>query len=196
MPSALRALILGAYLIGTLEGQTLVEWSKDRKLSKQDFKGKVPNTSKASSFSWLGIDASWGCADGKPVAHARATFDPSRSWWKIATSNIWENIDFANASPSELENRLSPGQVEAQLLSHEQTHFDITELAARRIRKELEILKEICATPGAAGDLDTIIAGIDRELQREQARYDRETAHGTNAPRQREWDSRVRRELQ
>jgi hypothetical protein len=180
--------------VHAVSAQAVIEWSRERRLSKQDFQGRVPNISSASSFSWIVIDVSWGCEDGQPAAHARATFDRSRSWWRAGTSSIWQT-DVGNASRSELDTRRSPAQADAQLLSHEQTHFDIAELAARRIRREFERLKEICATPEATSNMAEVIADIDRELQNEQERYDRETAHGTNVSRQRDWERRVQRDL-
>jgi hypothetical protein len=39
------------------------------------------------------------------------------------------------------------------------------------------------------------VAEIDRELQEEQRRYDRETDHGTNAVAQAHWRSTIRQQL-
>ena len=79
----------------------------------------------------------------------------------------------------------------AQLLDHEQLHFDIAELAARRLRTRFEDFKDGCAEPGGVESIQAMVVEIDRELQEEQSRYDRETNHGADARTQDRWRRRV-----
>jgi hypothetical protein len=159
--------------------QDVIAWSSERRLSKADFKGRAP-ASASNAMSWLNIDLSWGCEAGALVASARATFDPSQSWWRPASDNASSR---------------RPLQRDAQLLEHEQLHFDLTEIAVRRIRKRLEELKDACAEPGGADAIPSEIEKIDRELHEEQRRYDRETVHGTDARAQAKWAERVKKLL-
>jgi hypothetical protein len=131
------------------------------------------------SLSWIAIDATWQCdASGELVASTRATFDPTQSWWRLGQTS----------------ETLSPRDV--QLLQHEQLHFDLTEIAVRKIRKRLEEdFRNACARPGGTAEIREFIADVDRALQAEQRQYDRETTHGTNASAQQRWEARIRRDL-
>ena len=162
--------------------QDAIEWSSERRLSKADFKGRAPANAGNASLSRLHIELSWGCEAGALVASARATFDPSQSWWRTTPANIWG-----------AERR--GVQADAQLLEHEQLHFDLTEIAARKIRKRFDDLKDACDDPKGTETIADDIAKIDRELQEDQRRYDRETAHGTNAMAQSRWAGRIRKLL-
>ena len=133
-------------------------------------------------MSWLNVELSWGCEGGELTASARATFDPAQSWWRPSPDN-------ARSSPTR------SSQKEAQLLAHEQLHFDLTEIAVRRIRKRFEELKDACAEPGGSEIIPGEIEKIDRDLQEEQRRYDRETAHGVNAAAQAKWAEKIRKLL-
>jgi len=183
MRTALWVLGAAIALASAALAQDVIEWSSERRLSKADFKGRVPASAGNASMSWLNIDLSWGCEAGELVASARATFDPSRSWWRPASGNIWQ------------AEKGSAVQRDAQLLQHEQTHFDLTEIAVRRIRKRLDELKDACEEPGGTEAVPHDVAKIDRELQEEQRRYDRETGHGTNVSAQARWTARVKRLL-
>jgi hypothetical protein len=178
-------------------GQGVIEWSAQRHLSKDDFKGRVPPTAARTSLSWLHIDVDWQCANGRLQAQARATFDPSRSWWRPGQGNIWEGIPerTSGVSRTHLEARRSVAQRDLQLLEHEQLHFDIAEIAARRIRTRFEEMKGGCPEPGASAELQAYVAGVDRDLQEEQRRFDEETDHGTNAALQESWRRRIRQQL-
>jgi Bacterial protein of unknown function (DUF922) len=181
-------------VVTPLAAQNVIEWSSDRPLSKEDFKGRVPPSAPNASLSWLNIDASWECEAGELIAAARATFDPSRSWWRTPQGNVWETAErTSGVNRTHVDARRSLLQREMQLLEHEQLHFDLTELAARRIRKRFVDVKDACAE--RTDDLRDAIADIDRALQTQQSLYDRETAHGTNAAAQDQWKRRIRKEL-
>jgi hypothetical protein len=173
--------------------QDVIEWSSDRRLSKADFKGRVPVNSANASLSWLNVDATWECETGELVASVRATFDPSRSWWRSGSANIWDATGGANRA--HIDARRGVVQRDMQLLEHEQLHFDLVEVAARRIRKRFDELKGACAEPGGTEELQHAVVQADRDLQDEQGRYDRETGHGTNAGAQDQWRRTIRQQL-
>ena len=165
-----------------VRAQDVIEWSSERRLSRADFKGRVPSAAGNASMSRLSIDLSWGCEADELVASARATFDPSQSWWRPASANVWS-----------AERR--GAHRDSQLLEHEQVHFDLTEIFARRIRKRFHELKDACGEPGGADSVRDDIERINRDLQDTQRRYDRETGHGTNGVAQLRWVGRVRKLL-
>ncbi len=173
--------------------QAPIEWMPERKLTKADFQGRVPAQAVNSSMSWLHIEASWECEVGELIASARATFDPSRSWWRTTYGNIWGNAgDRTSATRAQANARRNVMMLDVQLLDHEQLHFDLAELAARRIRKRFEEFKDACHDPGGTEPIQALVSEIDRELQEEQAQYDRETQHGINLRVQDQWARKIR----
>jgi hypothetical protein len=186
-----------AELMLAAQGPYLIEWSSQRRLKREDFQGRPPVSATSASMSWIHIDTSWECNDGKLVATAHATFNPSQSWWRTSTSNIWGNPEsIRDASRAQLEARRSFGERDAQLLAHEQLHFDIAEVAARKIRARFGEFKNACSESGGTEPIQRMVAEVDQELQEEQVRYDRETGHGVNAQAQDQWSQRVQRLLQ
>lgn len=177
--------------------QDVIVWSSERRLTRSDFKGRVPPNAATASMSWLNIDVSWECAAGELSATVHATFDPGRSWWRAAQGNIWDTVGErrGGVSGAHLEARRSAVQRDSQLLEHEQLHFDLTELSARRLKAQVGDLKDVCDGADDGDRVRQTVAQVDRELQEEQGRYDRETAHGTNAVAQARWIERVRKLL-
>ncbi len=173
--------------------QMPIEWSPDRKLPKADFQGRTPAQAMNASLSWLDVEAQWECVVGDLFATARATFDPSRSWWRTIYGNVWGNAgERTTATNAQRQARRNVMVLDAQLLAHEQLHFDIAEVAARRIRKRFEDFKDVCHEPGGMAPIQAMVSEIDKELQEEQRRYDRETNHGSNMRAQDQWRRRVR----
>jgi hypothetical protein len=172
-----------------------IDWSNNVRLTQRDFRSKVPPSASDTAHSWVGLDVTWECQEGEARSHARAIFDPDQSWWRSGTPSIWGGID-EGLSRSQLENRRTAAERDQDLLRHEQLHFDLTELAARKIRKQLEDLSRACAASGSGDRIGTAIADIERAWTEEQARYDKDTDHGANRVTQRQWELRVRRQLQ
>ncbi|MEM7354274.1 MAG: DUF922 domain-containing protein [Acidobacteriota bacterium] len=82
------------------------------------------------------------------------------------------------------------------LLSHEQGHFDLTEVVARRLSQRLAGVDAQGASAEEARA--SVLAKIDRvyrdaveELGALQRRYDRETQHGVARRVQREWNEEI-----
>lgn len=154
-----------------VNAQEPIEWSMERRLTKADFRGRVPASTPNAALSWINIEASWECDRESLVTTVRAAFDPSRSWWRAAHGRM---------------------QLEAQLLEHEQLHFDLAEVVARQIRKRFGEFKNACSEPGGTEPIHEMVARADYELQEEQQRYDRETSHGMNARAQEQWKRRIK----
>jgi predicted secreted Zn-dependent protease len=100
-------------------------------------------------------------------ANVIAEFVPEKSWVK--------------AEPSE------------NLLRHEQGHFDITEIYARKLRRHFERNPQLCAKGQAAVDAEA--KKIFAEWDATQDQYDLETNHSKNIPVQREWETRIQHDL-
>ena len=81
-----------------------------------------------------------------------------------------------------------------KVLNHELGHFNITEIYARKSRM---LISEINAK--SFGEVDKkvkkIVTDINDKSRKEQKQYDKETAHGTNAEKQAEWDKKIAERL-
>jgi hypothetical protein len=144
-------------------------------------------------MSSISIDAWWECERGALVAAARAMFDPSRSWWRNAGGSVWGSAGGrTSSSQAQQEARRNALLRDMQLLEHEQLHFDIAEVVVRRITARFAGFKSACAEAGGTDQIQQMVVQADRELQEEQQRYDRETAHGLNARAQEQWKRRIR----
>ena len=144
------------------------EWSPDRKLAWSDFQGPPDLASDAAALTAYVVSYDTSCTGNRFTATVVTRFLPRVSWVKSR----------------HLLDRQS-----AQTLQHEQTHFDLSEVQARRARRALQALPNACSLEDA--ELDRLFDqfGVaDAEIQQQ---YDRETGNGTNAARQREWDARV-----
>jgi len=74
------------------------------------------------------------------------------------------------------------------VLSHEQLHFDITELFARKFRERLKTVKN---DTDIKKKVRKIFAEINRELNTFQNKYDRETNYSRNIPEQLLWNEKI-----
>lgn len=75
-------------------------------------------------------------------------------------------------------------------LNHEQTHFDITELYARKLRKSLIKFIEENEECDLQGIFD-IYYRLQEEHRKIQFLYDEETKHSVNIDKQKEWDKKI-----
>jgi Bacterial protein of unknown function (DUF922) len=172
--------------------QESIEWSPARRLTKSEFKGRVPANAPSASMSWINIETEWECEAGTFVATARAMFDPARSWWRTTRGNAWIGVgERMSSSQAQQQARMSAMQLDLQLLEHEQLHFDIAEVSVRRIKARFQEFTNACAEPGGTEPVQQMVVQADRELQEEQQRYDRETGHGVNAAVQDRWKRRI-----
>lgn len=81
----------------------------------------------------------------------------------------------------------------AELLAHEQLHFDLTELHARILRKTLAQLPNAC-NRGAA-DLNKYANQAFNNWHKEQDLYDAQVRHGLDKEKQNEWMASVEARL-
>ena len=146
-----------------------LEWRADRLLTWDDFKAR-PNTDRLEALTSSTIDATIGCIDYKFSGQVTAVFTPSESWVRNA------------------------GRATPALLRHEQLHFDLTEVHARLLRQKLTLVKFDCMHLQPAFNNLTKVAFLT--WQRDEAKYDQETNHGLNAPKQKEWDQKIQQRLQ
>lgn len=81
----------------------------------------------------------------------------------------------------------------AIVLEHERGHFDISEIYARKMRKQF--VESKFNLKNLNNDVQNVFKKYDRELDLRQDKYDLETKHSIDRKRQGEWTKQIQREL-
>ncbi len=149
-----------------------ITWTVGRQLVPEDFKAErspLP-ASGLGAVSDCGISFSSTAANAfaKVRFSVLAVFTTGRSW----------------IHPEHVQNK--------ELLNHEQKHFDLCELYARKLYKELQDAGLTAATMQQANN---IFKTVYNEYHERQYKYDSETEHGTNLEEQAKWDEIISEEL-
>jgi hypothetical protein len=148
-----------------------IQWDKHEGLTWSDFTGE-PNTASqyhASTQSGVQYASSWS-GDGKEITltfTVFAYFDPDRSWVKP-----WKGTD--------------------RLLEHEQLHFDISELHARKLKRTLSTYP---FSKRHEKELKALFEENTAQRNTMQAKYDLETDHMVNRDAQARWEEFIQEEL-
>lgn len=148
-----------------------IEWKQRQKLTWDDFKGTPKkavayeaNTNSGISFSW-----NYSTESGQPVLKYEVVtnFFPQLSWVKDNEKDLY-------------------------LLGHEQLHFDISELHARKLRKAIDEYE-----PGRniRRDLNRLYEKIEKDRVAMQNLFDVETNHSTDKEAETQWRIFVKEEL-
>ena len=149
----------------------LVEWQAEQPLTWADFSGDIDTESPYDAWTWSGINYvySWFYEgdDIKIDLNAYAFFDPAQSWVKN-------------------------GEKSAELLAHEQLHFDISEMHCRYFE---EAVHDFDFTENVEAELDSIYNVYFDQLLATQIKYDEESEHYQNAEGQMHWNNFVASEL-
>ena len=106
------AISLVTFLIEIPDDKKKIIWNQNYQLEWTDFKGKVDQKSDYGAITSSGISTSYEFKKDSILFKVIAVFYKQDSWTKES-----------------LQSELG--------LKHEQVHFDITEIAARRLRKRL-----------------------------------------------------------
>lgn len=149
-----------------------ITWSSDYRLKWTDFKDKPLLGTRAAALTASGINyrfsTSGGAENLKVVFEVSTHFYPNRSWYK-------------------------PELCDDLILGHEQLHFDIAEVYARRLRTQLS------ETTFTYANVKSKVREIYREnneaLNDFQQRYDQETNFSMNREEQLKWNKKIRRDL-
>ena len=147
-------------------------WAQHPALGWDDFKGRARRTTgEPSAVTDTGFRVQLECREGALDIRVEAEFYTNSSWVKA-------------------------GRKSAELLRHEQGHFDITELYARRMRRAIRDANIGCdddRRAEAAGK--RIFAQLDREWEKAEKQYDADTSDGRDGVREKEAVERIAREL-
>lgn len=145
-------------------------WSKNQKIQWKDFTAKAPKSSKAHALTATEISFSLEYDKRKKAyeAEVKCVFIKDKSWVK-------EN-------PT------------AELLKHERLHFDIAEIASRKIR--MAVKKErVLESKNPSEKMNRIYKREMQSYEKMQKAYDRESDHSLDQEKQNLWNSKVAKEL-
>ena len=144
-----------------------IAWSTARPLVWSDFKGAPDgsNVNAALTSSKIVFGYNYNSRDGFGW-HIQCLFDKSRSWVRVKN-------DF--------------------ILAHEQGHFDITEMYARKLQKQLKGYS--FNKDKAQKEVPAIYQAIMKEQVDTQNRYDAETDHSRIKDKQLAWLEKIKKGL-
>jgi hypothetical protein len=157
-------------------GQSLeaIPWTADRPLRWTDFRGRPDDDLDVAAVTSYALSWESNCTPDGFTFRVTSVFLPDQSW----------------VQPDVLD-RESSSQV---TLAHEQAHFDLSEIQARKMRRALSRMVRPCRL--TEEELTAALRPIVVEDATRQARYDRETSHGLDRPQQVRWEAEVGRELE
>jgi len=162
-------LIIGWGLFASVDSDSdIIYWDGIDRLSWDDFEDDPRmDITDFYALNSSGIIDYKGCEEGIITYKFRAYFEKDESWVKKEAITDYH-------------------------LAHEQLHFDITELYARKLRKLLSGLEFKC---GDEKNFERFVAATLENWYNEQRNYDIMTRHSLNKEQQREWQYRIKMEL-
>jgi Bacterial protein of unknown function (DUF922) len=164
---------LDALLHEDLRADSAFPWSAARRLRWSDFRGQPPGRGDEGAKTGYALFYAWKCRGEAFDFRVIAAFRPRQSWVKA--------VIVKDSSQSR------------SALGHEQTHFDLTEVHARRMRQYFTALPHACRKTDQ--ELTALARRLLQEEKAEQQRYDTETGHGLRAAPQAAWSREVTRRL-
>lgn len=156
-----------------LTADSAFAWSAARRLRWRDFRGQPPGSGEEGAKTAYALFYAWKCRGAAFDFRVIAAFRPRQSWVKAVMMN-----DTAQSRSA---------------LGHEQTHFDLAEIHARRMRQYFNALPDACQKTDR--ELSALARRLLQEEKAEQQRYDTETGHGLRAAQQATWSREVARRL-
>ena len=164
---AIFLLLTSFSIISFVPKDDIIIWSNDTKLAWDDFKQKAPATTTLGASTDSGIELNTISTDPEIKISIKSIFNKNKSWVKTKTDH---------------------------LLKHEQLHFDITELFARKMRKVFKEKKFDSKT--MKSEMTTTYKQEVAKLDAFQSKYDKETNHSRVLDKQTQWESDILKDLQ
>jgi hypothetical protein len=148
------------------QANNLIDWNATRKLTWEDFKGSVDPDSKNAALTSSSINIEFGYDDDGLEYSIKCSFNKQKSWVRIRNTEV---------------------------LAHEQGHFDLAELHARKLFKAMKAYKFNANT--VSKDVNTIYDSLMNAHHESQNLYDSETDYSRNKVKQEEWQKKIADEL-
>ena len=152
----------------SLMAQDTLFWKATDTLNWNDFNGIPDRSASYLAISATGISYSYKFSDDGLSFQVRAFFVRSKSWRNYGT--------------------------DLKVLKHEQGHFDITEIYARKLASQLKQLKPSKTT--FRQSIEALAEKIIKEKNDTQKQYDLETSSGTKRKTQHRWELAIKEQLE
>ena len=161
-------------------------WISDLKLNTC-FSGADIGWSEKIKLEW----SNYKCEVNKDECFGYAITASGLSWKINKLYNYPPAIVYARMYPQESTASLTTNEKNNDtLLIHEQLHFDITEVFARKT----QVMISECWGKNETY-IETLIEKLILELHSYQDLYDTETNHGLNIIKQKEWENKIAKQL-
>lgn len=156
------------------QAKSIIEWSKDYKLKWSDFKAEADTTILAFANTVYKIE----------ILPTNVAVD---------SNNHIQNYEALTAVAQFYAKLSWVYEEDDNLLKHEQLHFDIAELYARKLRSEFEKLKQEKIANFNA--YSTAYNKLWAECKALQMKYDSETNHGILREENQKWENDILNKL-
>ncbi|WP_313114517.1 DUF922 domain-containing protein [Aequorivita sediminis] len=148
-----------------------IMWSESYKLSWNDFRGKPLRSASfvATTNSGISFQYSYSIKNNKVSVDYSVSsfFEPNNSWY-------------------------IPEKVNDYILKHEQLHFDISELHARMLKKNLEGKQ---FSKSVQSEIEKIYREVEQKRRAMQTKFDTETDHSRNDKQELYWREYIAKQL-
>ncbi|NOT51904.1 MAG: DUF922 domain-containing protein [Chitinophagaceae bacterium] len=145
----------------------VLTWSDSRKLAWSDYKASPNPESDAAASTTTQLTISYKISSSGFTYTIKSHFSKTKSWGRHKSDYI---------------------------LSHEQGHFDIAEIFARKLHKKMSEYK--FDRKSYQKDLNKIYQEVVDEKEKMQNDYDEETNHSINKEKQAEWLKKIAKKLE
>ena len=146
----------------------LIVWDKSRLLVYDDFKSLHPK-GKEAALAVVGMEYSASMTSRHYKVSIVTMFDTRKSWF----------------SKDELGNEY--------VLKHEQGHFDLAEIHARKLRKAIS--ESNFNSKNIFDKVSSMYKEANKKLHADQQLYDKETSHSIDSTKQELWNTKIYTEL-
>lgn len=148
----------------------LIQWENNQKLTWKDFKGKPNKRSPYKAMTFASVSSNLiSFSKNELKIEILCHFIKNKSWKTIETN---------------------------ELLRHEQLHFDIAELAARKMRERVSKLNlKNLSSKNIEQKLNSIFNSSVEEQMEMNQKYDSETNHSIKYIAQSDWEKKIKEKL-
>jgi len=158
--------ILISSILHIQETSHQIEWNAAKRLTWSDFKGDPDPESNNAALTSSSITIEFGYSNRGMTYGIKCRFNMINSWGRIKNELI---------------------------LGHEQGHFDLAELHARKLNKALKAY--VFNSRTVSKDVNGIYESIMKEHHKTQEQYDLETDHSRKIETQYKWQLKIAEEL-
>lgn len=155
------------YTAGQEKNEELLTWSSSRKLNWTDYKASPDPESNAAASTTTYLSIEYKITTSSFGYKIKSWFSRTKSWGRHKSDYI---------------------------LSHEQGHFDIAEIYARKLHKLMSAYK--FDRRSYQSELKKIYQDLLDEKEKMQNSYDGETNHSINKEKQAEWLKKIAKMLE